>query len=83
MELGAEAMQELPTVQELRRRLACGVCDLLQLLHGGKSKREMLGLGRTKSQCFFQTTWSVGFGCVKMATKAYPTYCGLFSGRFW
>lgn len=53
-------MQELSTVQESRRRLAWGVCGLLQLLHGVKSKREMLGLGRTKAQCFFQTTGSEG-----------------------
>lgn len=63
--------------------LVCGVCDLLQLLCGGKSKREMPGLGWTKTQCFFQTTWSEGFGCVKIASKAYPPYCGLFSGGFW
>lgn len=56
MELGTETMQELSTIQELRRRLACGVCDLLQLLHGDKSK--MPGLGWFKTQCFFQNTGS-------------------------
>lgn len=65
MELGTETMQELSTIQELRRRLACGVCDLLQLLHGDKSKREMPGLGWIKTQCFFQNTGNEGLDVLR------------------